>query len=49
MPDIDHCFEICSFWVAIAHPLYPVKLNITNSPADGYVNVISFLVNNFNS
>ncbi|KAL0460228.1 UNVERIFIED_CONTAM: E3 SUMO-protein ligase SIZ1 [Sesamum latifolium] len=24
-----------SFWVTVAHPLYPVKLNITNVPADG--------------
>ncbi|KAL7085043.1 hypothetical protein ACP275_14G258300 [Erythranthe tilingii] len=39
-PEIFYC-EICRlsradpFWVTIAHPLYPVKLNITNVPADG--------------
>ncbi|XP_011089337.1 E3 SUMO-protein ligase SIZ1 isoform X2 [Sesamum indicum] len=39
-PDIFYC-EVCRlsradpFWVTVAHPLYPVKLNITNVPADG--------------
>ncbi|KAI3461455.1 hypothetical protein Pfo_018118 [Paulownia fortunei] len=39
-PETFYC-EICRlsradpFWVTIAHPLYPVKLNITNVPADG--------------
>ncbi|XP_051142503.1 E3 SUMO-protein ligase SIZ1-like isoform X2 [Andrographis paniculata] len=39
-PDIFYC-EICRlsradpFWDTIAHQLYPVKLNITNVPADG--------------
>lgn len=39
-PDTFYC-EICRlnradpFWVTISHPLYPVKLNITNVPTDG--------------
>ncbi|KAL6516640.1 SUMO ligase siz1 [Orobanche gracilis] len=39
-PDIFYC-EICRlsradpFWVTVANPLNPVKLNITNVPADG--------------
>ncbi|KAK4408924.1 E3 SUMO-protein ligase SIZ1, partial [Sesamum angolense] len=39
-PDIFYC-EVCRlsradpFWVTVAHPLHPVKLNITNVPADG--------------
>ncbi|KAG8371354.1 hypothetical protein BUALT_Bualt13G0079000 [Buddleja alternifolia] len=39
-PEIFYC-EICRlsradpFWVTVSHPLYPVKLNITNVPADG--------------
>ncbi|KAK4493523.1 hypothetical protein RD792_018157 [Penstemon davidsonii] len=39
-PDIFYC-EICRlsradpFWVTVAHPLYPVKMNITNVPTDG--------------
>ncbi|KAG6415415.1 hypothetical protein SASPL_122826 [Salvia splendens] len=39
-PDIFFC-EICRlnradpFWLTVAHPLLPVKLNITNVPTDG--------------
>ncbi|KAK6144445.1 hypothetical protein DH2020_021265 [Rehmannia glutinosa] len=39
-PEIFYC-EICRlsradpFWATVAHPLYPVRLNITNVPADG--------------
>ncbi|KAL1545189.1 SUMO ligase siz1 [Salvia divinorum] len=39
-PDIFFC-EICRlnradpFWLTVAHPLHPVKLNITNVPTDG--------------
>ncbi|KAL3649375.1 SUMO ligase siz1 [Castilleja foliolosa] len=40
-PEIFYC-EICRlsqadpFWTTVAHPLYPVKLNITNVPVDGF-------------
>ncbi|XVE59785.1 hypothetical protein DITRI_Ditri05aG0075100 [Diplodiscus trichospermus] len=40
VPDLFYC-EICRlsradpFWLTIAHPLYPVKLAITNIPTDG--------------
>ncbi|KAL8057559.1 hypothetical protein ABFS82_04G191500 [Erythranthe guttata] len=39
-PDIFYC-EVCRlnrsdpFWVTVAHPLHPVKLNITSVPIDG--------------
>ncbi|CAA0834078.1 E3 SUMO-protein ligase SIZ1 [Striga hermonthica] len=39
-PEIFFC-EICRlsradpFWLTVAHPLYPMKLNITSVPADG--------------
>ncbi|EPS65870.1 hypothetical protein M569_08907, partial [Genlisea aurea] len=39
-PDIFYC-QTCRliradpFWVTVAHPLYPVKLNITSIPPDG--------------
>ncbi|KAK6163290.1 hypothetical protein DH2020_000154 [Rehmannia glutinosa] len=33
--DLSHSFVQYSFWVTVAHPLHPVKLNITNVPADG--------------
>ncbi|CAK7327433.1 unnamed protein product [Dovyalis caffra] len=40
VPDVFYC-EICRlsradpFWVTVAHPLYPVKLVVTNVPTDG--------------
>ncbi|XWS52701.1 hypothetical protein CRYUN_Cryun11dG0093300 [Craigia yunnanensis] len=40
VPDLFYC-EICRlsradpFWLTIAHPLYPVKLAVTNIPTDG--------------
>ncbi|KAE8727651.1 E3 SUMO-protein ligase SIZ1 [Hibiscus syriacus] len=40
VPDFFYC-EICRlsradpFWLTIAHPLYPVKLAVTNVPTDG--------------
>ncbi|GFP81000.1 e3 sumo-protein ligase siz1 [Phtheirospermum japonicum] len=32
---IGHTVNEFCFWTTVAHPLYPVKLNITNIPVDG--------------